>query len=112
MYEENFLSIPYLGIGFMIGQVNFILYIPLIVLALLESGETFISKLESLNHQISLKVAGYLRQAFANKAFLEEVRSDLELYIGLYLRLFDVVISQQRLRTNHCSMRCSYSNKF
>lgn len=47
MYDERFHSILYLGIVFMIGSVNFVLYVPLLLHALLESGAVLATYLQT-----------------------------------------------------------------
>jgi hypothetical protein len=39
-HDENFQAILYMAVVFWLGQVNFVLYVPLMMHALLESGET------------------------------------------------------------------------
>lgn len=46
LYDENLLMLPYMGVTLMIGWVNFILYLPLIVHGLVESGDTIKDYLE------------------------------------------------------------------
>ena len=40
IHDENFQGILYMLVVFMFGQVNFVLYIPLMMHAILESGST------------------------------------------------------------------------
>lgn len=50
IYDENFLALPYLGVTWMVGSANFVLYIPLIALAILESGKTLITFMNDYQH--------------------------------------------------------------
>jgi hypothetical protein len=46
LYDENLLMLPYMGVTLMIGWVNFIMYLPLMVHGLVESGDTIKNYLE------------------------------------------------------------------
>ena len=42
LYDENMLMIPYMGVTLMIGCVNLVLYAPLLIHGLLESGDIIV----------------------------------------------------------------------
>ncbi|TNV77119.1 hypothetical protein FGO68_gene678 [Halteria grandinella] len=70
IFDENLQMLPYLGVVAMAGSANFILYMPVIIHGYLEVSPLF---------------KDYIEKGVAHKPQLIELKSDIEIYIGLYL---------------------------
>ena len=97
-----------MSVVFYFGQLNLILYLPLLLHALLESGETLASRQE---------VAGRLREYVVwygvserGRAAVMRLKTEIEIYIGVYLigvwvirrsHIFGVVVYWQVLRVRY-----------
>ncbi|TNV81008.1 hypothetical protein FGO68_gene16725 [Halteria grandinella] len=88
LYDENLLMLPYMGVTLMIGWVNFIMYLPLIVHGLIESGDTVKNYLEqsyAQTYPLARSICDQLARAQRYREQLKSIKGDLELYIGVYL---------------------------
>lgn len=85
IFDDNFHMITYLG-PLTMGGGSFILYIPLVLTAFMETAPTakaFLDRNPNLPLVSSLKDT--FNQGVQHKGQFLEMRSDIEVYIGLYL---------------------------
>ena len=86
MYDENFLGIIYMGFVLMVGNLNMIMFVPLILQALLESAQYFKGQIERAGPDSYMKkLKEPVNQCFAYRKEIAEIKADIEVYIGLYL---------------------------
>ena len=78
--------------------------------ALLESGETLEAYLSRLSHEWAVKAREYLNLGLRDQRKVMEYKSDIELYLGLYLivawffkksHIFGIVVYWQLLRVRY-----------
>jgi hypothetical protein len=78
--------------------------------ALLESWETLEAYLSRLSHEWAIKAREYLNQGLRDRGKVMEYKSDIEIYLGLYLiiawffkksHLFGIVVYWQLLRVRY-----------
>ena len=86
MYDENFLGIIYMGFVLMVGNLNMIMFVPLILQALMESSQYFKGQIERAGPDSYMKkLKEPVNQCFAYRKEIAEIKADIEVYIGLYL---------------------------
>jgi len=88
IFDENLQMLPYLGVVAMAGSANFILYTPLIIHGYLEVSPLFKDILARKPNAPIISMTtfkDYIEKGVAHKAQLIELKSDIEIYIGLYL---------------------------
>jgi Transmembrane protein 33/Nucleoporin POM33 len=86
--DENLQSIPYLGVVAMSGTANFILYMPLILQGYLEVAPLFKEILDRKPTALIIStnlVKGYILKGVQHRTQLHELKSDIEVYIGIYV---------------------------
>ena len=116
MYDESFHTLLYLFFVFIFGRLNFVLYIPLIMHALLDSGDTLKRLLDThLSHYNPALIAGFsdrvLRDTLlARKSAIHDMKSEIEVYICVYLvavwfvrrsHIFGIVMYWQMIRVRY-----------
>lgn len=75
-----------MGVVVMVGGVNFILYIPLLIMAFLELapiGKEILDR--NPNAMIISMLKGQIESGVRNKAQFIDLKADVEVYIGIYL---------------------------
>ena len=75
MYDENFLGLPHMGIAFILGSTNLVIYIPLIMQALLESGLTLKTYVDTLTYSFAPRLSNYLACALQRKVMIADMKS-------------------------------------
>lgn len=88
IFDENLQMLPYLGVVAMAGSANFILYMPVIIHGYLEVSPLFKDILSRKPNAPIISMAtfkDYIDKGVAHKPQLIELKSDIEIYIGLYL---------------------------
>ena len=86
--DDNTQTLPYLGIVAVASGGSFIFYMPLIIHAWVEVSPHFKAMLEkNPNTPIlsTLTVKNYVMNGVNNRSQLIELKSDIEVYIGIYL---------------------------
>ena len=80
--------LPYLGVLAMAGTSNFILYMPLLLHCFLEVAPLYkeiLSRKPNAPILSTNMISGYINKFVQGKAQFIEMKSDMEVYIGIYL---------------------------
>jgi len=88
MFDENLQALPYLAIVAVVGEANMLLYMPLILHGYLEVSPIFKEILDRKPNALIISkdfVKSYVLRGVSHKAEYVELKSDIEVYIGIYL---------------------------
>lgn len=115
MHDESYHCLLYLFFVFIFGQVNFVLYIPLIMHALLESGDTLKLLLDTRLSRYHPLIATFSEKVLRDtlllsKSKIHDMKIEIEVYMGVYLiavwfmrrsHIFGIVMYLQMIRVRY-----------